>query len=246
MRPSPVKSRRSIIVIERFYRDAQAVRNYGLHEPYYAPYQNEAAVRSGRERASWWASHFRPYDSSPFKTSAWLVEALESATGEKIDMEHWRAPFPVDEDSHPIKEPGEANQSCLWNCCFHVKPNNGQKLGDGVHNHVTDFWNAVGPDGWAGLIYLTPVAPLSGGLHLWRNVDPMNNFDWMTAAGNWEPVDSFANVFNRLLLVRGDIPHSGAGGWGDSLQTGRMYQTFFFQTRPERTLWPVSMPEIGA
>ena len=54
----------------------------------------------------------------------------------------------------------------------------------------------------------------------------------MTGAENWRLTDTFANQFNRLTLVRGDHPHSGAGGWGHSVETGRMYQTFFFKTRP--------------
>jgi hypothetical protein len=126
-----------------------------------------------------------------------------------------------------------------------VKPDNGQQLGEGVHNHVVDGWNAVGPEGWAGLIYLAPNAPLEGGLHLWRNKEAIRTYDWMTPAENWELIDSVGNLFNRLILVRGDIPHSGAGGWGNSLDSGRMYQTFFFRTRTRQRLWPVSMPEIG-
>jgi hypothetical protein len=239
-------SRRSIVVIEGFYRDAQAVRNYALKQRYYTPYQDTAAIREGSQRASWWTSWFREYGECPFKSSAWLVDALEEATGEAIDIEHWRKSFPVGVDSRPAKRQGDSDHSCLWNCSFHVKPDNGQKLGQGVHNHVTDIWNSVGRDGWAGLIYLKPMAPLDGGLHLWRNVEPMNQFDWMTPPENWEAVDSFANLFNRLILVRGDHPHSGAAGWGDSIATGRMYQTFFFRTIRSRVRWPVSLPDIGA
>jgi hypothetical protein len=233
-------------VVEGFYRDAQAVRNYALRQPYYTPYQDLDAVESGVEQAKWWASWFRLFDECPFKSSNLLIDALEQAVGEMIDMEHWRAPFPVDARSKPLPIIDGSNHGCLWNCCFHVKPDNGQQLGEGVHNHVTDGWNSVGPQGWAGLIYLTPKAPLDGGLHLWRNKQPLGNFDWMTSADNWDLIDSFRNLFNRLILVRGDIPHSGAGGWGNSLLSGRMYQTFFFRTWPRRTLWPVSMPDIGA
>lgn len=240
-----MRSRHSIVVIEGFYRDANAVRDYALGQPYYTPYEEEAAVQAGKVRPTWWATRFKPVDSCPFKSCTGLIEALEQAVGETIDLEHWQAPFPVDAASKPLRDPGNGRRSCLWNCCFHVKPENGQRLGDGVHNHVTDGWNSVGADGWAGLIYLTPAAPLQGGLHLWRNREPTKNYDWMTPAANWELIDSFGNLFNRLVLVRGDVPHSGAAGWGNRLENGRMYQTFFFRTAPRRSLWPVSLPEIG-
>lgn len=240
-----MSSRRSIIVLDNFYQDGRAVRNYALGQSYYMPYEDEEAVRTGRQRASWWASRFQRVDECPFKSSRRLVDALEHATGETIDMEHWRAPFPVDAASKPLRDLGESKYTCLWNCCFHVKPENGQQLGDGVHNHVTDSWNSVGPEGWAGIIYLSPSAPLDGGLHLWRNNSPQKQYDWMTSAENWQLIDSFANLFNRLLLVRGNVPHSGAGGWGNCFENGRMYQTFFFRTIPRQTVWPVSLPEIG-
>jgi hypothetical protein len=241
-----MKSRRCIIVIEGFYRDPQAVRNYALRQDYYTPYQDEEAVTSGRLRASWWTSHFLQYGKCPFKSSQWLHQALENAVGERIDMKQWRAPFPVDPSSKPLSHLRDSTHSCLWNCSFHIKPETGQQLGEGVHNHVTDGWNAVGRDGWAGIIYLNPVAPLEGGLHLWRNVQPMKQYDWMTPAENWQLIDSFGNLFNRLVLVRGDSPHSGARGWGDAVENGRLYQTFFFRTIPVRTAWPVAIPKIGA
>jgi hypothetical protein len=240
-----VKSRRSIVVLEGFYRDPHAVREYALETAYYTPYEDPAAVDAGRARATWWASRFRRPADCPFKSSRPLLQALEDAVGAPIDMEHWNAPHPVDRDSKPVVTPDARLRSCLWNCCFHVKPDNGQQLGHGVHNHVTDSWNSVGEEGWAGIIYLNPVAPATGGLHLWRNVEPDRQFDWMTPAENWELVDSFGNIFNRLVLVRGDIPHSGARGWGDRLEEGRMYQTFFFRTAPASGPWPVPVAEIG-
>jgi hypothetical protein len=241
-----VKSRHSIVVVEEFYGDALAVRNYSLRQSYYPPYEDEAELEAGRKRATWWASRFKSYDQCPFKSSKILIEALEQAVGETIDMERWQAPFPLDAKSKPLPGKVTGLRSCLWNCCFHVKPENGQQLGNGVHNHVVDSWNSVGPDGWAGIIYLTPGAPIDGGLYLWRNFEPAKHFDWMTPAQNWELVDSFGNVFNRLVLVRGDVPHSGAAGWGDRLETGRLYQTFFFHTAAERRIWPVSLPDLGA
>jgi len=236
-----VKSRRSIVVVEGLYREPHSVRNYALAQSYYTPYEDHTEIQSNLRRASWWATRFRQFDECPFKSSQGLIAALEQAVGEKIDMGHWKASFPVDLQSKPLRDPGKERCSCLWNCCFHVKPENGQQPGQGVHNHVTDDWNSVGPDGWAGILYLNSDAPLEGGLHLWRNVDRKKEYDWMTPPENWECLDSFGNHFNRLILVRGDIPHSGAAGWGDRLETGRMFQTFFFKTVPLQTFWPVSL-----
>jgi hypothetical protein len=238
-----VGSRRSIVVVDGFYVNPLAVRDYALRQSYYTPYEDQDEVEAGRVPATWWATHFRRADDCVFKSSRRLIHALERAVGEPVDLEHWRAPFPVDARSKPVLTQDGTLQTCLWNCCFHVKPDNGQRLGDGVHNHVTDQWNGVGSEGWAGIIYLSPDAPVQGGLHLWRNVNLDNQFDWMTHAENWELIDSLGNVFNRLLLVRGDVPHSGAGGWGTRLEEGRLYQTFFFRTEPAE-LDPVSIPSV--
>jgi hypothetical protein len=241
-----MSARRTIVVVDDFYSDPEAIRQYALESDYYLPYESDDDVREGRARATWWATKFRSADDCPFKSSEALLSALEAAVGERIDLEHWRARYPIDTDSKPIVTRDEPARTCLWNCCFHVKPDQGQKLGQGVHNHVTDSWNSVGQNGWAGIIYLDPDAPLEGGLHLWRNVDPERRFDWMTASENWELTDSFANQFNRLTLVRGDRPHSGAAGWGDSIETGRMYQTFFFKTLPNGP-WPtVPTPSLDS
>jgi hypothetical protein len=225
-------TRRAIVVVENFYRDPEAIRDYALRQHFYTPYEDPDEVRAGRVRATWWASAFRPASECAFKSSERLIFKLEAALGETIDRNHWVAPFPVGSDSKPLNASPDDGCSCVWNCCFHVKPANGQRLGDGVHNHVTDRWNAVGPQGWAGIVYLNPSPPTDGGLHLWRNLDHSRDYDWMTPKENWQLIDSLGNVFNRLLLVRGDIPHSGAGGWGDHLEDGRMYQTFFFRTLP--------------
>ena len=233
--------RTDIIIVDEFYADPESVRNYALKLDYYYPYESAEAVESGRERPTWMASRFRSPQDCPFKSSTRLVSALEEATGEEIDIAHWNADFPVTDDGKaaPLHKQ-KADRGCLWNCAFHCKPDNGQQLGNGVHNHVTDTWNGVGMDGWAGLIYLNLDAPLDGGLKLWRNLDPRRNFDWMTPSENWQLIDDLGNVPNRLILARGNLPHSGAAGWGNALENGRFYQTFFFRTlapRSRQALW---------
>ena len=246
-RMSALPARRSIVVLDNFYRRPDVVREYALRQRFYLPYQEKADVAAGRKTATWWASSFRSAKSCPFKSSEALRMVLEKAVGEPIDMEHWDGDYPVDDDGRPTAPHGMSPKTCVWNCCFHVKLDNGQRLGDGVHNHtIVDGWNAVGENGWVGIVYLDPAAPLTGGLNLWRNRDPSRRYDWMTPATNWELIDQFGNVFNRLVLVRGNIPHSGAAGWGDRIENGRLYQTFFFKTIVHEATWSVSVPEIEA
>jgi LPS sulfotransferase NodH len=224
--------RTSIVVVDNFYSNPSAVREYALKQEYYYPYQSEAEVRRGQRPFTWLASRFKPASTCPFKSSLELIGRLEYLTGDCIDFDHWNLDFPVDSEGKPIPDHRQIPRSCLWNCTFHFKPDNHQELGEGIHNHVIDSWNGVGEHGWAGLIYLTPDAPLRGGLQLWRNVDPTRNYDWMTPKEQWELIDDLGNVPNRLLLCRGSIPHSGARGWGTGLADGRLYQTFFFRVRP--------------
>lgn len=235
-------TRKSLIVVENFYDEPLAVREFALRERYYYPYQRDADVLAGRVDVKWMSTWFKLPQECPFKSSRALVERLEALTGNEIDMRHWNLPFPLDAEGKAAADCEAYERSCLWNCCFHVKPLTDQRLGEGVHNHVTDIWNSVGEDGWTGLVYLSPDAPVDGGLKLWRNHDPARKFDWMTPGENWERVDDLGNVFNRLILTRGDVPHSGAAGWGDGIESGRLFQTFFFQIRPYEPERAVALP----
>lgn len=219
-----MKGRRSIIVIDDFYSDPDAVREWALKQEYYDPYEGHS---------NWRTTVYRKYEDCPFKTNSSIVETLEAAIDEDIDMDNWRAPYPITEDENAkprFLKTVAAQTACLWNCSIHVKFNSKQQLGELVHNHVTDYWNTVGYDGWAGLLYLNPDAPVDGGLYLWKNRNPANVWDWMTPREDWINQDKFGNLYNRLILVRGNVPHSGAAGWSESINTGRMFQTFFFRT----------------
>jgi hypothetical protein len=234
-------TRKTAIIVENFYEEPLAVREFALHQRYYYPYQRNDDVRAG-VAPKWISTWFKESRVCPFKSSHALVKRLEHLTNDVVDMDHWNASFPLDDEGKAAPDCEAHERTCLWNCCFHVKPETDQRLGEGVHNHVTDIWNSVGHDGWAGLIYLTPDAPVAGGLKLWRNRDTRRNFDWMTPPDNWEQVDDLGNVFNRLILARGDLPHSGAAGWGDSPETGRLFQTFFFKVKSSEPETPLGVP----
>jgi hypothetical protein len=92
---------------------------------------------------------------------------------------------------------------------------------------------------WAGVCYLTPDAPLSGGTALYRHKKSMDrrsvdNKDYGEDARDytkWEVVDRVGNIYNRLILYPGNLFHASVDYFGNNLYNGRLFQTFFFNTR---------------
>ena len=97
----------------------------------------------------------------------------------------------------------------------------------------TDHFNT-----WAGVLYLTPNAPVSGGTGLYRYrengahtaeelTDPYDAQD-MT---KWELCDMIGNRYNRLAMYRSNMFHTSMDYFGNTPQTGRLFQLFFFNTQ---------------
>jgi hypothetical protein len=88
---------------------------------------------------------------------------------------------------------------------------------------------------WAGVCYLTPDAPCSGGTGLFRH-KATNEHSKVTSDHEgydytkWDLFDRIGNKYNRLILYRGNLFHASLDYFGDSLQNGRLFQTFFFDT----------------
>ena len=104
---------------------------------------------------------------------------------------------------------------------------------------------------WAGVCYLTPNAPHTGGTGLFRHKETgyyksptdeygnladyespemlplVNDYQDYT---KWDMVDVVGNVYNRLVLYRGNIFHASLDYFGHDMETGRLFQTFFFDT----------------
>jgi hypothetical protein len=88
---------------------------------------------------------------------------------------------------------------------------------------------------WAGVCYLTPNAPVSGGTSLYRHKATGNrekididyeSYDYT----KWEEVDRIGNIYNRIILYRGNMFHASVDYFGSNMQDGRLFQTFFFDT----------------
>lgn len=102
---------------------------------------------------------------------------------------------------------------------------------------------------WAAVCYLTPNAPLSGGTGLFRhketglsmapkledgtyNMKVLDQiYDDAQDMTKWEMTNFIGNVYNRLILYRGDIFHTSLDYFGKDMYDGRLFQTFFFDTQ---------------
>lgn len=102
---------------------------------------------------------------------------------------------------------------------------------------------------WAGVLYLTPNAPLTGGTGIFKHKETGlykiprledGSIDWdltnkiyedsqdMT---KWEMTDFIGNKFNRLVIYQGDLFHTSLDYFGKDMYDGRLFQTFFFDTK---------------
>lgn len=88
---------------------------------------------------------------------------------------------------------------------------------------------------WAGVCYLTPDAPYTGGTGLYRHkatgefrktINYHEGYDYT----KWDLFDRIGNKYNRLIIYRGDLFHASLDYFGDTKENGRLFQTFFFNT----------------
>lgn len=101
-----------------------------------------------------------------------------------------------------------------------------------------DAWN-----NWAGVLFLTPDAPVSAGTSFYRFYDGsmckkdsgiLNNLEeidtYCQDLTKWELVDTVGNVFNRLVLFNSTRYHMSMDYFGNCKENGRLFQVFFFST----------------
>jgi hypothetical protein len=120
-----------------------------------------------------------------------------------------------------------------WDC---YKPTNGCfqlcKNGDEIVYH-SDSQN------YAGIIYLTPDAPLDSGTSFFRSKHTKkmkfkpDEYGLVFPNGHltdkdFDQVDQVGNVFNRLVLFDAKLLHSATRYFGDQDDNCRLFQMFFF------------------
>ena len=115
--------------------------------------------------------------------------------------------------------------------------------------HDRTWIHADGWNEWAGVCYLTPGAPISGGTGLYTHKSTgkyetprLENGDvdsklleYINSQASdytkWELTDMIGNKFNRLVLYKGDYFHASLDYFGKDKFDGRLFQTFFFNCK---------------
>jgi predicted O-methyltransferase YrrM len=132
----------------------------------------------------------------------------------------------------PMPDESNINNNSIYNGAFQYTTSR-----DRSWVHIDGFNN------WAGVLYMTPNAPLSSGTAFYKfhdgttcekdmqildnKIDTDNYSQDMT---KWELVDRVGNVFNRLILFNSKRFHMSMDYFGNSKENGRLFQVFFFST----------------
>ena len=94
---------------------------------------------------------------------------------------------------------------------------------------------------WAGIIYLTPDAPVNSGTTFYKHVSGVSNYSEKNAKNidtgkdsrdytKWTEVDQVGNIYNRLILFNSSRYHASTTYFGTSIHDARLFQVFFFTT----------------
>jgi len=89
-----------------------------------------------------------------------------------------------------------------------------------IHRDNTDF---------SAIVYLSPEAPLDGGTCLWQHKETPEEDG--NDESKWELVDKIGNKYNRAIIFQGHISHKSDRYFGNDLESGRLFQTFFFNVQ---------------
>jgi hypothetical protein len=159
------------------------------------------------------------------RTISYATEELKNIIQKYVE------PFAGKITEFPIPNPN-SDLSVIYNGAFQYTVASDRSW---IHS---DKWN-----NWAGVLFLSPDAPLSSGTAFYRFCDgtrSQEDTDILKNQGlidrfaqdltKWELVDRVGNVFNRLILFNAHNYHMSMDYFGDTKENGRLFQVFFFST----------------
>ena len=191
----------SLVILDNFYQDPDNVRQFALSQEY-----NIIGNYPGRRSAA------MPSESA----KNIIANVLRPINGE---ITHWES----GDDSYNGSFQYATSKDKSW-----------------IHD---DKYTT-----WAGVCYLTPNAPVSSGTALFTHIETGLNKTPLKENGEvdfellnkiyqdsqdftkWELNVQVNNIYNRLVLYRGSYFHTSLDYFGNDLNDGRLFQTFFFST----------------
>jgi hypothetical protein len=158
---------------------------------------------------------------------------ISYATQELKDIiQEYVLPFGGKITDFPMPDESNKNDNSIYNGAFQYTTSR-----DRSWVHIDGFNN------WAGVLYMTPNAPLSSGTAFYQYQDGTTCKKDQTILNNkketdrfsqdltkWKQVDTVGNVFNRLILFDSNRFHMSTDYFGDTKENGRLFQVFFFST----------------
>jgi hypothetical protein len=103
-----------------------------------------------------------------------------------------------------------------------------------VTNRTSPIEYEVNPYQYGGIVFLTPNAPVTSGITLYRSktskqpIVDKQQLDSMNKSTDLEAVDIIGNVYNRLILFNTKMIHAISHHFGNDVQDGRLIQRFAF------------------
>ena len=101
-----------------------------------------------------------------------------------------------------------------------------------------DTWIHADRMVWSCMVYLSPDPPKHSGIKFWQHDATGKRYyddedgryleDEGSQWDKWTETDEIQNIYNRAVFFRGNLWHCSSSYFGDSLETGRLFQTFFF------------------
>lgn len=94
---------------------------------------------------------------------------------------------------------------------------------------------------YAAMVFLSPNPPIGTGIAFYRHKETgvecwpnsveteANSIDGTIA--DWECISKVANKYNRCVIFNSQQYHAADGYMGDSLETSRLFHTFFFNVK---------------
>ena len=222
-----------VIVVDHFYDDPGFIRELALRQSYYQ-YSPPLAESVGEQRAREW------HKENPLRKGTWSASALLTYLGKPVNKPHFG--FRYDAEWLLVKLEGIVNQQIdretwhelgdWWNGAFSLIDRGWTSDDGSIHHHYKEL--DVYPQGWSGVVYLSPNPDQSAGTSIWRH---KKTGKCIAAYGptfsanrdDYQLAFLAENRWNRLVLFRENVLHSAEHGFGEG-RDARLTQTWFFRT----------------